>query len=312
MERRLRWWGSVRALCATQCIRRLRPALVGLLFLILLSYSAATLAAATTVGKASTSRATRESSIRDLPLEHLTPEARERITAVVSRPSMFRRMPVNVVECEPELYRYLIRHPEIVVNIWQLMGITKVNIERQGPYTFDATDGVGTVTRAELVYGTSDTHLIYCEGSYEGPLFPNRLTGRCVLLLKSGYHEEPNNRWQITNRMDVFLQVDHVAVDAITRTLHPLFGKSADVNFVESTKFLERICRTSEENGPGMQRLAKRLDHVEPDVRSRFSDLTSAVHQNAQQRLAAATVPDGTPVRDGPSSTPAASAAQRR
>ena len=286
--------------------------LVRWLSLFVLSYSAATLPAATTVGKASTTRATRESSIRDIPLDQLTPEARERIASVVSRPSMFRRMPVNVVECDPELYRYLIRHPEIVVNIWQLMGITKVSIERQGPYTFDATDGMGTVTRAELVYGTSDTHLIYCEGSYEGPLFPSRLTGRCVLLLKSGYHEKPDNRWQITNRLDVFLQVDHVGVDAITRTLHPLFGKSADVNFVESTKFLERICRTSEENGPGMQRLAKRLDKVEPDVRSRFSDLTSEVHQSAQQRLAAAIIQQNTSSQDGPPSTPPTAVLQRR
>jgi hypothetical protein len=85
----------------------------------------------------------------------------------------------------------------------------------------------------------------------------------------------------------VFLQVDHVGVDALTRTLHPLFGKSADTNFVESTKFLERIGRTSEENGPGMQRLAQRLDKVDADVRSRFAELTTEVYQNAQQRLAA-------------------------
>ena len=217
---------------------------------------------------------------------------------------MFRRMPDNVVECDPELYRFLIRHPEVVVNIWQLMGITKVDIERKGPFTLDATDGVGTVTETELVYGTHDTHLIYCEGSYEGPLFPRPLTGRCVLLLKSDFASERDDRWQVTNRLDVFLQVDHVGVDAFTRTLHPLFGKSADLNFVESTKFLERISRTSEENGPGMQRLAERLDKVEPDVRSRFAELTTEVYHNAQQRLAAVRIqrqgPRDAPVRIRP------------
>ena len=100
---------------------------------------------------------------------------------------MFRRMPINRVECDPELYRFLIRHPEVVVNIWQLMGITQVDIERKGPFTLTASDGVGTVTETELVYGTHDIHLIYCQGSYEGPLFPRRLTGRCVLLLKSDF-----------------------------------------------------------------------------------------------------------------------------
>ncbi len=243
---------------------------------------------ADTVGKASTSRSTREAAIRDIPFDQLTPEARQRISAVVSNPSMFRRMPLNAVECDPELYRFLVRHPEVVVNIWQLMGITKVDVQRKGPYTFDASDGVGTATQAELVYGTNDTHLIYCEGSYEGSLFPQRLTGRCVLLLKSDYRSLNGDGWQVTNRLDVFLQVDHVGVDAFTRTLHPLFGKSADTNFMESTQFLERISRSSEENGPGMQRLAGRLDKVEPEVRSQFADLTTEVYRHAQQRLAAA------------------------
>lgn len=259
---------------------------------------------ADTVGRALTNRSTREAAIRDIPFDQLTPAARQRISAVVTHPSMFRRMPLHAVECDPDLHRFLIRHPEVVVNIWQLMGITKVDIQRKGPYTFDASDGVGTVTQAELVYGTDDTHLIYCEGSYEGPLFPQRLNGRCVLLLKSDYQSQPGEVCQVTNRLDVFLQVDHMGVDAFTRTLHPLFGKSADTNFVESTQFLERISRTSEDNGPGMRRLAERLDKVEPAVRSQFADLTTEVHQHAQQRLAAAQLRQESSSVESPTAAP--------
>jgi hypothetical protein len=280
-----------------------RRAFVGLLTLLALTAAGHRLLAATTIVKASTARSTREAAIRDIPFDRLTPEARQRISAVVTNPSMFRRMPVNLVECEPELYRFLIRHPEVVVNIWQLMGITKVDIERKGPFRLNATDGVGTVTETELIYGTKDTHLIYCRGRYDGPLFPRPLTGRCVLLLKSDFAAARDDRWLVTNRLDVFLQVDHVGVDALTRTLHPLFGKSADVNFVESTKFLERISRTSEENGPGMQRLASRLDKVDPQVRSRFAELTTEVYRSAQQRLATTERRDEPAGSDSPTQT---------
>ena len=95
------------------------------------------------------------------------------------------------------------------------------------------------------------------------------------------------------------------------RTLHPLFGKTADVNFVESTKFLERISRTSEENGPGMQHLAKRLDKVDPEVRSRFAELTTEVHRNAQQRLAAAERRDRPPAAESPASASSAMTQRR-
>ncbi len=253
---------------------------VVLLFILPAALSAAT------VTKASTSRDDREQALQELPLDQLTPDARKRIESVVIKPSLFRRMPVNVVDCDPQIYRFLVRYPEVVVNIWQLMGITKVDAERISPFVMNADDGVGTVTKVELVYGDHNTHLLYCEGQYEGPLFRQTLKGRCVLLLKSNYEQKDDARWQVTNRMDVFLQVDNMAVEAVTRTLHPLLGKSADLNFVQSTQFLERISRTSEENGPGMQRLARRLDNVQPQVREEFANLTREIHQAALDRLA--------------------------
>ena len=243
---------------------------------------------AATITKASTSRADREAAEREMPLASLTPEARQRIQRVLDKPSLYRRMPVSVVECDQQLYRFLVRHPEVVVNIWQLMGITKVTATRVGPYQLDAQDGAGTVTNIELVYGNQDTHLFYCEGKYDGPLFSRPLTGRCVLLLKSGYQEHPDRTCSVSSRMDVFLQIDNLAVDAVTRTLHPLLGKSADLNFIESTKFVERISQTSAENGPGMVRLAGRLDKVDEDVRQEFATITSQVFAKARGEDAAA------------------------
>ena len=240
--------------------------------------------AAATVSKATTSRSARENAIDSIPFESLTPEARQRISRVISKPSMYRRMPMNVVSCDPKMYQFLVRHPEVIVNIWQLMGITKVSCKRMGPFTMDAADGVGTVTTVELVYGDKDTHIIFCEGHYHGPLFRRPLTGRCVLVLKSKYQQDQDADWNVTNRLDVFLQVDHVGVDVFTRTLHPLLGKSADINFVESTKFLELISRTSENNGPGMQRLAARLDQVDADIKQRFADLATDVYIDARHK----------------------------
>jgi hypothetical protein len=245
---------------------------------------------AATIVKASTSRDDRVEAMREIPYDQLTAEARERIKKVVDSPSMFRRMPVNVVDCDPKMYRFLVRYPEVVVNIWQLMGITKVDTTRVGPFLINASDGVGTVTNIELVYGSQDTHVLYCEGHYEGPLFRKPLTGRCVLLLRSGYQQTEQQDWQITSRMDVFLQVDNMAVDAVTRTLHPLLGKSADLNFVQSTEFLERISTTTEENGPGMRRLAERLDKVQPEIRQEFAELAAEIHEQAQARMASQVV----------------------
>ena len=138
---------------------------------------------------------------------------------------MYRRMPIKLIDCDPELERFLVRYPEVVVNVWQLMGITKITAERIAPYKLSCADGVGTITEMELIYGDRHTHVLLCEGSYEGSLFRKPLTGRCVLVLTSGSVKTDSGRHQIMNRLDVFVQVDHVAIDIFAKTLHPLLGE---------------------------------------------------------------------------------------
>ena len=241
-----------------------------------------TASAANIVGKAETSRAFRDQAIREIPFKGLTPAAQKRIAAVVTKPSMFRRMPVSVIRCEPKLHQFLVRNPEVVINIWQLMGITKVTADRTGTFSLDAADGAGTTSSVELVYGTNDTHLFFCEGQYEGPLFRKPVEGRCVLLLKTGHRKMNDGSYSVTNRMDVFVQLDHVGMDALTKTLHPLLGKSADINFTETMKFVERISQTARQNGPGMERLAERLDQVAEPTRQEFTQRTTSIYEQGQ------------------------------
>lgn len=234
------------------------------------------------LSKASTSRAAKEDAIHGIPFRNLSVEAQQRITSVVLKPTMFRRMPITAIECDPEMHRFSVRHPEVIVGIWQLMGITQVKAQRIAPYVLKCDDGVGTVTDMELIYGDSDTHIIFCEGSYDGPLFRKPLTGRCVLVLKSGA-EQNGPEFQITNMLDVFLQIDHAGIDIFAKTLHPLLGKSADVNFIESMKFVSRMSDAAETNGQGMQHMAGRLTDLDPEVSKRFREVVSNVNARYAQ-----------------------------
>ncbi len=236
------------------------------------------------LSKASTSRAAKEDAIHGIPFRNLSVDAQQRIASVVRKPTMFRRMPITAIECDPEMHRFSVRHPEVIVGIWQLMGITQVKAQRIAPYVLKCDDGVGTVTDMELIYGDSDTHIIFCEGSYDGPLFRKPLTGRCVLVLKSGAKQN-GSEFQITNMLDVFLQIDHAGIDIFAKTLHPLLGKSADVNFIESMKFVSRMSDAAETNGQGMQHMAGRLKDLDPDVNKRFREVVSNVNARHAQMV---------------------------
>jgi hypothetical protein len=232
----------------------------------------------------STSRAAREAATREVPLSALHEPLRTKIQQIVVKPTIYRRMPVEVVTCDPDLYVFLVRYPEIVVNMWQLMGVTKVTIQRKGPYIYDAQDGAGTVSRVELVYGTRDKHLFLAEGFYEGPLLPRRVTGRCALLLTSAYSLDPQDQTYVSNRLDVFVQLDQAGAEIVAKTLHPIMGRTADTNFTETIRFLGQVSHVAESNGPGVQRLITRLTNVEPNVRDRFSQLATVLNQRSIMR----------------------------
>jgi hypothetical protein len=235
---------------------------------------------------ATSSRAAREDAIRSIPFDKLGAELRAKVASTVGQGCVYRRLPVQAIDCDPDLYLFLVRHPEIVVNIWEVMNISNVALVRTGPDTFRATDNAGTLCEVKYCYSSFDTHLIYAEGSYSGPLLARPVRARCVLLLKSGYMQETNGRHFVTSRMDTFIQIDHVGVDLIAKTLQPLMHRSADYNFVETAAFFGTISRTAENNAAGLYRLAGKLTNTEPAVRERFAELTLEIGKKARQREA--------------------------
>jgi hypothetical protein len=236
---------------------------------------------------ADTSLKARTEATRLLPLSELTAETRRKLLAVVERPTIFRRLPLKSFDCDPQLYLFLIRNPEVVVNMWEIMGVSNMTAQRLGPYQWKGDDGTGTECDIELVYGTDELHIMYGDGFYSGPLLKRKILGRCVLILNSGFSQGGDHRWQVGNRLDVFLQLDDTGADLVARTISPWVGKVADSNFAESCKFASRLSLTAEQNAAGMQRLADKLTKVEPEVREQFARISAGIEQRAATRLAA-------------------------
>lgn len=223
------------------------------------------------------SAATQSNAVDRIPFARITGNAGDNIRSVVDRPSFFRRLPTQTIECDPDLYTLLVRHPEIIVNIWDLMGITKVDIKRAAPYVFKGHDGAGTTCRAELLYGTSDIHIYYGTGSYSGTLAARDIDGRCVCVLHSTSATNRAGRPTMTVTMDVFMKLDNFGADLLTRTLGPLVGKTADYNFVESAKFVSQLYELCRSNPIGAQELGARLNKVDPAVQAKFLQVAAKI-----------------------------------
>lgn len=237
-------------------------------------------------GQAALDQQSQNEAISSIPFDQLTEETQAKLWSVVSNPSIYRQLPVTVVEADPDMHVFLVRYPEVIVNMWQLMGVTKVQMKRTGDYTFKATDGAGTVCDVQLVYGDQNTHVYFATGSYEGALLRKLIRGSCVMVLKSDFSRTQDQEVYATNRLDMFVQLDNVGAEILAKTLHPLVGKSADHNFTESTRFLSQVSQAAETRAGGLQQLTERLTNVGEPIRARFSELATEVNHRASLREA--------------------------
>jgi hypothetical protein len=230
-------------------------------------------------------------AINAIPFDKLTPEATQKIVAVLERATLFRRVPTQVVNCDNEMFLHCLRSPEVIINIWQLMGITTIQAKRTGDFTWTGTDGAGTTGDVEMIYGSDQQHILFANGFYEGPLFKRKMPGRAVMVV---YSEPTVGRDQmslVTCRMDLFMQLDNAGADLMAKTLYPMIGKTADANFAETASFIAKISQSAERNGPGMQQLANKLQNVKPHIREEFAKTAAVVNQRAAARSYAVNEP---------------------
>ncbi|QDU94190.1 hypothetical protein [Lignipirellula cremea] len=248
-------------------------------FVLFLGLQAA--AQAATPEEGDSSRASRDAATRLIPYDQLTRDAQAKLNGVISRTTVFRRLPARTIDCDPDMYVFLVRYPEVIVSIWQLMQISSAEIKRTAPYAFTVNDGGGTVSGVELIYGRSDLHIYYADGYYDGPMLRRRMPGKCVMILSTGYNRGPDGQPLVTHQMDVFLQLEQGGFEFMARTFFPLVAKNTDYNFIETSNFLAKVSEAAESNTSGVERMATQLNSCQPEVREKFAELATQTGHRA-------------------------------
>jgi hypothetical protein len=229
-------------------------------------------------------REARMQAIAAIPFKQLNPTTTQALRDVLNNPSFYRRMPTQTIQCDPQLFSFLVRKPEFMVNTWDLMGITKVTAKRTGPYSFLANDGVGTKCKCDLVYGADNIHIYYGNGDYDGSMTARTIKGRAVCILRSENQPFPQGHsgHVVRGTMDVFLKLDNLGADLLTRTLGPLVAKTADHNFAETAQFVAQLSQICANNPPAALGLATQLNSIDESVRQEFTTIASRIGEDSR------------------------------
>ncbi|MCA9140309.1 MAG: hypothetical protein KDB00_26240 [Planctomycetales bacterium] len=232
--------------------------------------------------------------IAAVPMERLTVEAQQKLAAISDHPSLYRRLPTQAIRCDEELFLFLTRKPETIIGIWDLMGITKVQANRVGPYKMDAEDGCGTTCEIDLIYGDRNLHVFVADGMYDGKFAQKPILGKGVFVFKSSYAIAADGSTTVTGVLDCYIKFESLGADLLARSLGVLIGKSADHNFVETAKFISQISQASETNPDGMLELVDRMPQVDAQTKMEFAQ----VIMNVSRRYAAKASPVAKLIQD--------------
>ncbi|HVX10347.1 MAG TPA: hypothetical protein VHC22_04165 [Pirellulales bacterium] len=237
----------------------------------------------------SSTREAREEAMRAIPYNQLERNARIKVGSVLANTTIFRRLPLETIECDANLFVFLIEHPDLVVNIWEALGVSEVELVKSDEDIYDASDKAGTRGRIEYLYQGPQVHLVYADGTYSGTLLSRPVRGRCVLLMRSTYGKTNDGRPIVRCNIDAFLHLENVGVGVLAKTFQPLVTTAADHNFHETAGFLASVHHAAASNYSGIQRLTDKLTNVDEGDRQEFSDLTTQVAVQAALAQAAKT-----------------------
>jgi hypothetical protein len=200
-----------------------------------------------------------------------------------------------VIDCDPDMFTFLVQHPEVIVDVWRIMGISRVALDKLPDGAFRGTDGAGTTGSVRFLhtsYGTEAQILavVYADGAYDGKPFPTPIKARSLMVLRSKAIQETNGRHYVTVCVDSFIHVEQMGIELAAKTVQPWINKTADQNFVETLNFVSNFSRTAEKNPQGMQRLSTRLASVDATTRRELVQLCfRAAERYAQRELASQT-----------------------
>lgn len=228
----------------------------------------------------SSGREVRRRAVEAIPLDRMGRAERQVAEQALQQTTLYRHLPAASITCDAGLLDFILTKPEALVDVWRVLGISRLALDPTAPGRWRLSDGYGTVGAVQLLHRERSDRGGLCvfhgRGAYDGPLAPKQLTGSCLVVVR--YVAEPalpGARPRQTVQVDAFLDVDGVGLELVTRTLQPLIVRSAATNAHEISLFVSQFAAAAARNPEAVSRLADRMTRTLPQDRSTLVALAS-------------------------------------
>jgi hypothetical protein len=240
----------------------------------------------TIVAQGNSTKAIRKQAVGELPLNRMHPEAQRKSQSLVKNVGMFRRLPTISFECDPEIYRYFIKNPDVAVSTWRAMEISQFQLHESGGNQYRADAGDGSVGNVELLLQTPTETMIYCDGAFKSPLLPKPIVARSLMRLQTTFVKENDGKIIGTHTGDVFVEFPSHTVEAVAKVIAPVSHSIADRNFKQMTLFVHLMSQAMARRPDWIEVVGNKLDGIPRQKQLEFLELGAKSYADAQRRVA--------------------------
>lgn len=240
-----------------------------------------------TIAKSGTSSTSvRKQAVNELLLERLNPDAQQKSQSVLKNLGMFRRLPTISFECDPDVYNYFLRNPDVAVSTWRAMEISQFQLQQTGDNRYRADAGDGSVGDVELFLQTPSETLIHCDGAFKSPLLTKPIVARSLMRLQTSFSKDKDGRIIGTHSGDVFVEFPSHAVEAVAKVISPVSHSIADRNFKQMTLFVHLMSQAMAKHPGWVEQTGNKLEGISKLKRQEFLEVSAQACADSRRRLA--------------------------
>lgn len=225
-----------------------------------------------------------QAALKRIPWSEIGESGRAKIKGVVSAYSIYRQMPKQTVYSDPEIFSYLLEHPDIVVGIWEKLGATQVSLRQLNENRYLMKESVGTTAVIEVLHRSTNLYIVYAKGQYKGPLLSRTYDGDSVLILRNRFARDSHGEPYVVSELDVFVRIESLGADLLAKLFASSLGKIADSNFEQTVAFASHVSEASCRNPGAVLRVGSDLPRVRPEIRDEFGEVVQRTAFRAIQR----------------------------
>jgi hypothetical protein len=219
-----------------------------------------------------------------VPWNALDERSKKLIREVMDGRTFVRQMPQQVGYCDPEMYDFMISHPDVVIELWELLGVTNLSLKETGPNKYVLKEGTTSTSQVEVLYRSDSLCIVYALGEYEAPVLRRKIKGDVVIFLKSRYGQDKENRLVVQSDLDAYVRIHNPGAEMLAKMLIPVVGKIADSNFEQAVGFIMNVSEAAQEDFESLVAYARRMKNVRPEVAQEFAFVAESVFDREVDR----------------------------